>query len=89
MRLSRKDIFFLSLRITMTLSLIYYVGLIYGIFLIWSFYTVTFYAMKWLFGLEALEPTDTLLNHDDDKNVANIVSKSKYNSYESYRCRHP
>jgi hypothetical protein len=81
MRLSRKDIFFLSLRITITLSLIYYVGLIYGIFLIWSFYTITFYAMKWIFGLEALEPTDTLLNHDDDKNVANIVSKSIFYSY--------
>ena len=87
MRLSRKDIFFLSLRITITLSLIYYLGLIYGILLIWSFYTVTFYAMKWIFGLEALEPTDTLLNHDDDKNVANIVSKCIFYSNQFTQVR--
>jgi len=34
--------------------------------------------MKWVFGLEAVAPIDTLLNHDDDKNVANIVSKIMY-----------
>ena len=75
MRLSRKDIFFLSLRITITLSLIYYMGLLKGAALIWGYYQVTFYLMKLLFGLEAVEPIDTLLNHDDDKNVANIISK--------------
>ena len=75
MRLSRKDIFFLSLRITITLSLIYYVGLLKGVLIIWGYYMLTFYLMKYLFGLEAVEPIDTLLNHDDDKNVANIVSK--------------
>jgi hypothetical protein len=75
MRLSRKDIFFLSLRITITLSLIYYLGLINGLLILWSYFTLTYYVMKWVFGLEAVEPIDTLMNHDDDKNVANIVSK--------------
>ncbi len=75
MRLSRKDIFFLSLRITITLSLIYYVGILKGSLIIWGYYLFTFYLMKWVFGLEAVEPIDTLLNHDDDKNVANVVSK--------------
>jgi len=78
MRLSRKDIFFLSLRITITLSLIYYVGLLKGVLIIWGYYMLTFYLMKYLFGLEAVEPIDTLLNHDDDKNVANIVSKKHH-----------
>jgi hypothetical protein len=77
MRLSRKDIFFLSLRITITLSLVYYVGLLRGVLIIWGYYLLTFYLMKYLFGLEAVEPIDTLLNHDDDKNVANIVSKKR------------
>lgn len=75
MRLSRKDIFFLSLRITITLSLIYYLGILKGLLVIWSYFILTFYLMKVLFGLEAVEPIDTLLNHDDDKNVANVVSK--------------
>ncbi len=75
MRLSRKDIFFLSIRITITLSLIYYMGILTGLLMIWAYYIATFYLMKILFGLEALEPIDTLLNHDDDKNVANVVSK--------------
>jgi hypothetical protein len=51
------------------------VGLLTGLLVIWGYYIFTFYLMKWVFGLEALEPIDTLLNHDDDKNVANIVSK--------------
>jgi len=76
MRLSRKDIFFLSLRITITLSLIYYLGVIRGGLILWAYFTSTFYLMKWIFGLEAVSPIDTLLNHDDDKNVANIVSKN-------------
>ena len=76
MRLSRKDIFFLSLRITITLSLVYYVGLLKGVLMIWAYYLLTFYFMKHIFGLETVAPIDTLLNHDDDKNVANIVSKS-------------
>ena len=75
MRLSRKDIFFLSLRITITLSLIYYMGVIKGLLILWTYFTSMFYLMKWVFGLESLSPIDTLLNHDDDKNVANIVSK--------------
>jgi hypothetical protein len=78
MRLSRKDIFFLSLRITITLSLIYYLGLLKGLLILWSYFTLAFYFMKFVFGLEAVEPIDTLLNHDDDKNVANIVSKKTF-----------
>lgn len=88
MRLSRKDIFFLSLRITITLSLIYYLGVIKGLLILWTYFTSLFYLMKWVFGLESLSPIDTLLNHDDDKNVANIVSKPfKYSL--AFRCGHP
>jgi hypothetical protein len=87
MRLSRKDIFFLSLRITITLSLIYYMGVIKGLLILWTYFTSMFYLMKWVFGLESLSPIDTLLNHDDDKNVANIVSKPF--KFITCRCCHP
>jgi hypothetical protein len=88
MRLSRKDIFFLSLRITVTLSLIYYLGVIKGLLILWSYFTAMFFLMKWVFGLEAVSPIDTLLNHDDDKNVANIVSTHMTVHY-LFRRRHP
>ena len=88
MRLSRKDIFFLSLRITITLSLIYYMGVIKGLLILWTYFTSMFYLMKWVFGLESLSPIDTLLNHDDDKNVANIVSKPFKFSLPPCRCGH-
>ena len=88
MRLSRKDIFFLSLRITITLSLIYYMGVIKGLLILWTYFTSMFYLMKWVFGLESLSPIDTLLNHDDDKNVANIVSKPFKFPLPACRCGH-
>ena len=88
MRLSRKDIFFLSLRITITLSLIYYLGVIKGLLILWTYFTSLFYLMKWVFGLESLSPIDTLLNHDDDKNVANIVSKPFKCPLPPFRCCH-
>ena len=75
MRLSRKDVFFLSLRITTTISLIYYLGLITASLIIWAFFSLNFIVMKYCFGLEAVSPVDTLIVHDDDKNVANILSK--------------
>lgn len=75
MRLSRKDIFFLSVRLTLTLSLLYYLGIFLGLAFIWSYFTLNFCVMKYCFGLESVSPVDTLLVHDDDKNVANIVSK--------------
>jgi hypothetical protein len=39
--------------------------------------------MKHLFGMEAVAPIDTLLNHDDDNNVANIVSAVILEKYDT------
>lgn len=75
MRLSRRDVYFLSLRLTINLSVLYYVGLINGILMIWLYHTFSFYFMKWIMGLEAVSPVDTLLVHDDERNVANVVCK--------------
>lgn len=83
MRLSRNDVFFLSLRITITLSLIFYLGVIQGLLLINSYFLVTFYLMKYMFGMEAVAPIDTLLNHDDHINVANIVSAVILEKYDT------
>ena len=60
-------------------------GVVRGVLILWAYFTSTFYLMKWIFGLEAVAPIDTLLNHDDDKNVANIVSKNSiFNTFR--RC---
>ncbi len=88
MRLSRNDVFFLSLRITITLSLIFYLGLIKGLLVIYSYFILTFYLMKYLFGMEAVSPIDTLLNHDDETNVANIVSAVILEKYDTELLKH-
>jgi len=76
MRLSNKDVFFLSCRLTITMSLVFYLGILSGTLLIYSYYTLNFFIMKYVFGLEAVAPVDTLLIHDDDKNIANVISKA-------------
>jgi len=76
MRLSTKDVFFLSCRLTITTSLVFYLGILTGSLLIYSYYVLNFFIMKYVFGLEAVAPVDTLLIHDDDKNVANVISKA-------------
>ena len=73
MRLSRRDIYFMSLRLTITLSVLYYAGLLYGLVLCFSYYSLSYFIMKYLFGLDPVDPVDTLLVHDDDRNVANVV----------------
>jgi len=78
---------FLSLKLTIQISLIFTLGLVYGSLLIWAFFFVNRMIMSLCFGLEAVSPVDTLLVHDDDKNVANIVSKPTH--YYSRRRRPP
>ena len=75
MKLSKKDVMFLSLKLTIVISLLFTLGLLYGSLVIWAFYALNHFVMKKVFGLEAVAPVDTLLVHDDNKNVANIVSK--------------
>ena len=81
MKLSKKDVMFLSLKLTIVISLIFTLGLLYGPLLIWAFYFVNGLIMSLCFGLEAVAPVDTLLVHDDDKNVANIVSNTPHHSH--------
>lgn len=75
MKLSRKDVFFLSLRLTIMITLVYTLGLITGAFIVQTYFGVNWLVMKLVFNLEAVSPVDTLLVHDDDINVANVVSK--------------
>ena len=75
MKLTKTDLFFLSLRMTVLLSLIYYLGLLSGIAVYTVYFSLNILVMKYLFGLEAVSPVDTLIVHDDDNNVANIISK--------------
>ena len=76
MKLTKTDLFFLSLRMTVLLSLIYYLGLLSGITVYTVYFSLNILVMKYLFGLEAVSPVDTLIVHDDDNNVANIISKA-------------
>ena len=75
MKLSKKDVMFLSLKLTIVISLLFTIGFFYGSLVMWAFYSLNHLIMKEVFGLEAVSPVDTLLVHDDNKNVANIVSK--------------
>ena len=74
MKLSKKDVMFLSLKLTIVISLIFALGPLYGPLLLWTFSFANRVIMRLCFGLEAVSPVDTLLVHDDDLNVANIVS---------------
>lgn len=67
--------FFLSLRLTIIVYLFLSMGIFFGIFLILAYNLSNALVMKWLFGLEAVAPVDTLMVHDDDKNIANIICK--------------
>jgi hypothetical protein len=77
MRLSRKDVFFLSLRLTIIVYLFLSMGIFFGVFLILAYNLSNTLLMNWLFGLEAVAPVDTLMVHDDDKNIANIICKER------------
>ena len=76
MKISKKDIFFISLRVTVMASLILYLGILNGIFVSWIYRLANYYLMKYLFRLEAVAPIDTLFVHDDHKNVANVISNN-------------
>ncbi len=75
MKLSRKDVFFLSVRLTIMISLVYTLGPLIGAFIVQAYFGINWLVMKLAFNLETVSPVDTLLVHDDDKNVANVVSK--------------
>lgn len=75
MRLSRKDVLFLSLRLTVTISLINYTGILRGLCILLVYRLLSNWTMRYLFGLEAVAPVDTLLVHDDEINVANVICK--------------
>ena len=75
MRLSKTDVIFLSIRLTVTFSLFHYLGVLYGLFAIWLYFSLNYVMMRYCFGLDAVSPVDTLLVHDDEGNVSNIVSK--------------
>jgi hypothetical protein len=73
MRLSRKDVFFLSIRLTIIVYLIISTGVAFAVISLVIFNLVNMVVMKYAFDLEAVAPVDTLLVHDDEKNIANIV----------------
>ena len=75
MKLPIADVFFLSLRMTVACYLFYSFGWIAGFLICCTLNLVNNLLMKLLFGLEALSAVDDLFILDDDKNVANIVSK--------------
>ena len=66
---------FLSIRVTIQLYTLYFFGIIIGFWVWFTFSWLSFYFMKYLFGLEALTAVDELFIMDDDRNVANIMSK--------------
>jgi hypothetical protein len=75
MRLNITDLFFLSLRMTIAATLFYNLGFLYGFLSCCALNLLNFYVMKLCFGMEALAAVDELFILDDEKNVANIVSK--------------
>ena len=75
MKFEVEDIFFMSIRWTLTIFLFYKVGLLYTI-LICTFINYSFKFLMWkIFKLQALNPIDELFLQDDEKNRSNIVSK--------------
>lgn len=75
MRYNTTDLFYLSVRVTVDIALLYILGPLYGILSILVLSLINYFIMKGIFGLEALSAVDELFLFDDDKNVCNIVSK--------------
>ena len=76
MKITPYDILFLSLRITLFLSLIYILGLIYGVVIKLVTSYLYFHIMKYVFGMEKLLAEDNIFLLDHDKNPSNIISKT-------------
>ncbi len=85
MRLSRRDVYFISLKLTLIFSILYYFGLLLGLSICFLYSFLSDSLMYYLFGMEAVSPVDTLIVHDDENNVANVVCKIKL-TFIRYRC---
>lgn len=75
MKFPIQDTFFLSLRMTIAIYMIYYYGWIQGTAICVGLNFTSDLIMWYAFGLESLSAVDELFILDDAKNVSNVVSK--------------
>lgn len=81
MKLPIGDVFFLSLRMTVAAYIFYNFGWITGVIICSMLNFVHNQLMWYIFGLESLSAVDEMFVNDDEKNVANIVSKYNTQNY--------
>jgi hypothetical protein len=72
MKYLASDYLYLLLRTCIVLTLMYFLGFIYGLISYFLFNFVRALFLQYAFGLVALSPVDELFIYDNENNLANI-----------------